>query len=307
MRKFFTRDRIMELLQITIGVFLMTAGFYFFLSPCQLVGGGVTGLAIIFDFSFGLSETVMVYVLNIICLLLGLIFLGKSFFFKTVYSTLLSPTFMAIFELFRIPNELIYNQISSNNQLLVVTIFGAVLSGVGIGLVIRNGATTGGMDVPERIVSKKLHLPFSYVMYAMDGAIIIAGFAFFGIEKGIFAVICLFFTGYLIDVFSVGGSSKRAFYIITEEEDKIIEAIFTKINRGATIVDVIGGYTRDKKRMVICILNKGQYAHLRSLVNSIDPKAFIYITKANEVIGEGFTKEERENTEGGLLNEKRID
>ena len=99
----------------------MTAGFYFFLSPCQLVVGGVTGLSIIFDYSFGFSETIMVYILNIICLLMGLIFLGKSFFFKTVYSTLLSPTFMAIFELFRIPNELIYDQISSNNQLLVVS------------------------------------------------------------------------------------------------------------------------------------------------------------------------------------------
>lgn len=294
MKKFFTRNKIKSYIQITIGGIMVALGFYFFLSPCKLVIGGVTGLAIVLNSYLPfLSETVIIYALNIACLFLGLIFLGKIFFFKTIYGTILIPTVMAILELCHVDEGVIFNQIQDFNQLLVVTIMGSVLTGAGLGLVIRNGATTGGMDIPQRILSVKLHLPFSYVMYLIDGIIIGVGFFEFGIEKGIFAVASLFLTGYLVDVFSVGGTSKRAFYIITENEEPIKQAIFDKINRGATIVDAVGGYTNRQKKMIICILNKGQYSYLREIVNELDPQAFIYISKANEVIGEGFSLDDR--------------
>lgn len=291
MKKWLTRKKLQNIFQIFLGVFLMACGFYFFFSPCKLVVGGVNGLSIVLKELFGFSETIVIYIFNISFLFLGLLFLGKSFFMKTAYGTILSPTIMALFELLNIPRDFIFSQISPSNQIIVMAVLGSLISGIGMGIVIKNGATTGGMDVPERIISAKLHLPFSYVMYVMDGIVILSGFTQFGIEKGIFSIIALFLTGYMIDLFSVGGASKRAFYIITEHEQEIISAIFERINRGATIVDVKGGYTGSDKKMVICIMNKGQYSYLRAIVDDIDAHAFVYITKANEVIGQGFSRE----------------
>lgn len=293
MKKYLTKAYLKSFLQITLGVFIVSNAFYFFLSPCKLVCGGTMGISILLHESFGFSETISIYVLNILFLLLGLIFLGKSFFCKTVYGTLLSPSIMAIYELIGIDKNYIYNQINPHNQLLLVTICGAVLTGIGIGLVVRNGACTGGMDIPERILSVKLHLPFSYMMYLLDGTIILVGISIFGIERGIFAIIMIFLTGYLIDIFSVGGSSKRAFYIVTDYEDEIRLGIINEIDRGLTIIEAKGGYTYMDKKMIVCILNKGEYSKLKSLVYKIDPKAFIFITKANEVIGKGFSIEKK--------------
>ncbi len=291
MKSILTKANINSFLQITFGVFLVAVAFYFFLSPAKLVVGGVMGIAILVNESTGFSETLLIYMANIVLLFLGLFFLGKRFFLKTIYGTLLSPTIMAILELCQIDRTIIYNQISSGNQLLIVCVISSFLSGIGLGLVLRNGASTGGMDVPEKILSYKLHIPISYVMYVLDGAIIAIGFAV-NVESGIFAIISLFMVGYLIDIFSVGGSARRAFYIITDEAETIKKAIYEKINRGVTIVDCKGGFTNSSKKMIICISSKSEYSYLRFIVSQVDSKAFMYISKANEVIGEGFSKEE---------------
>lgn len=291
---FFKKPKVINYILITLGCISLAAGFYFFNSPANLVTGGVMGISIILEEALGISSTLSVYILDVACLILGLIFLGKNFFTKTAYATLLIPTVLWLFELCHFDKEFIIGKVSEGNVYLVSFICGAVLTGFGIGIVIRSGGATGGMDVPQKVLSDILRLPFSSIMYLTDGLIILLGIGYFGVESGIFAILSLAVSGYLIDMYSVGGPSKRAAYIITEKPNEIKMEIFKVINRGVTEANVVGGYSGNDKKMLICILHRNEYYRLRNIVNEKDPKAFMFISSTHEVIGEGFSNREEE-------------
>lgn len=287
-----TRKDLLGYFEMSLGVILVSLGFYFFMSPLQLVTGGVMGLSIIFHNLFGFSEAIFLYIANTIMLFVGLIFLGKDFFFKTIYATILSPTIVAILELCGVKNTLIINEITETSPLLVGAICATIMSGIGLGIVIKHGSSTGGMDVLQKIISKYFKIPFSVAMYVTDGIIILLGFSF-GIERIIFALAVLIASGYLVDLYAVGGLAKRAVYIVTEKAVEIKKAIYEEINRGVTIIEAKGCFSLTEKKMLICILSRNQLYRIRSVVESIDENSFFYITKANEVIGRGFTKEQK--------------
>ncbi len=284
--------KILTYLEITFGVILVDIAYYFFLLPSSLVVGGVMGLSIIFKDI--LNPTLFMYTANVIFLIIGGLILGKQFFIRTVYGTLLTPSIVAVLELCNVPTDLIMRDISSGNYLLIVAIGATLLTGIGLGIVVRNGATTGGMDVPQRVISKVFRLPFSSVMYVIDGSIILIGVLVFGIEKGFFAAAVLITSGYLIDIMCVGGVSRRAAYIVTTKPDEIRDSIFKEIDRGVTKIDVVGGYTNTEKTMLVCIMAKNEYYKLRTLIDKIDENAFVFITKTNEVLGEGFGTYDKE-------------
>lgn len=289
---FFTKQKITEIFEITIGVLFLTAGFYFFFLPANLVTGGVLGLSIIFEKIVDSEEVISLFVtiVNGILLVIGGLILGKKFFLKTIYGSVMLSVFLFLFEkVLKISNTLIYEQLSGGTSLLVSAIIGACISGLGLGLVLRNNATTGGMDIIQRIVNKFLRIPFSLALYVVDGTVIILGIIVTkSLEGGFFAIGALLLMGVIIDQVMLRGKSGYTVFIVTHKFEELKNAIYKEINRGITKTSVVGGYSLTKKDMIICTITKNQLYELKYVIQENDPNAFTFIIKANETLGSGF-------------------
>lgn len=281
--------KLLAILEITLGVFLLDLGFFFFYTPADLVTGGGMGIALIINETFGVPSSVFMYAFNIITLFLGLFLIGKSFFLKTIYASLLSPTLLLALEKTCNPN-FFYDNITEG-RLIICALCGAVLVALGLGLCFRNNGCTGGMDVIQKILCKYFHMPLSKTMYLTDWTVvIIGGLGFKGafsynIEHVVYGVIAVILTGYIVDNISMNAKSRRTAYIITTKPDLVKEMIFKEIERGVTLVDCKGGYTGDDKTLVICTLDKDESYKLADFIKEIDKNAFTFMSTTREVVG----------------------
>lgn len=277
-----------QYIMITIGIIIMVAGFYFFLLPLDIVAGGVTGLGLVLNKLAGLSISLTVFVFNMILLFLSLIILGKKVFVRSIYGSLVFPLVLFIFEEF-IP------LLDFKNDYVIAVIFGGGLLGLGFGLVIKYGGTSGGTDIPVKILNKKFGLPIQFSVYAIDGIIVFLGIIAFidtaGLYGGLYALISIFISGKVGDMVVVGGNSKKAVQIITDKPLEIKNAIFESIDRGVTQMDIKGGYTNHNKTMLITVITKREYYVVRNIIARIDDSAFVYVTPATEIHGDFYVKE----------------
>ena len=276
---------------ITLGVFLLHIGFYFFLQPLELIIGGMMGISLLLEPFIPLSIGFTYLFLNIIALMIGGLLFGKDFFVKTVFASILSPLLVTLFELLNINDSLIISQIDAHYQLLVASIAGGVLIGVGIGLVLRYNATTGGMDVVQKIINKFLKVPFSVAVYVTDGLVIILG-AYLSLQNGLFATLSMLLTAYMIEKTAVFGRSAFALMIITKKQEEIKTAIYERINRGVTRLRAIGGYSGVDKELVLTTMSRQQLYVAKDLITKIDPNAFTLIISTKEVLGQGFHRDD---------------
>lgn len=279
--------------QITLGVILVGISFHYLLAPAFLITGGVTGLSVIFQEVFSTSTviaSVFMYVANIVLLIIGGLVLGKEFFLKTVYGSLMLPTVTLILSLLPIPETIIIDQLNTGtNTLIIVATLGAVITGTGLGLVFKNNATTGGTDVIQRILHDKLKVPYSIGIYLTDGVIIALGFLVSRkIELTFFAVVSILITGKMVDSLILSGRSGYTVFIVTEDYKVLKDAIYQTINRGVTIIDVMGGFSESDKEMIVCTITKNQLYHMKAIIAEHDPGAFTFITKTSESVGLGF-------------------
>lgn len=290
------KNLIIQYLWISLGVIILNIGFYFFLEPSKLVTGGMLGISIILEPFFEsvgswFTTSIFIYIVNIICLLIGGLLLGKDFFLKTIYASLFSPTVILILER-TVPNDLIMSTVSTGGYYIVSLICSSLLCGIGIGIAIKHNGSTGGMDVIQRIMSKYLKIPMSKTMYLTDWVVVfLAGFSFIGgfgynIELVLYGSLAVFACSYIVDVIVLNAKTRRTAYIITNMHIEIKEQIYSNFDRGVTFCDVEGGYTGESRKMVICTLDKSEAYRLRDLVKEIDPNAFTFITSCKEVVGE---------------------
>ena len=291
---------------VTLGVIILDIAFYFFLQPSSIVTGGMMGVSILLEPVFNsigswFTASIFLYIINGITLILGLILLGKDFFLKTVYGTFLSPTVLLFLEQTSDPNFFM-NTISEGNVKLISLICGSLLCGIGVGLAVKNNGSTGGMDVVQKIMSKYMHVPMSITMYLTDWVVVIlAGFMlttiadgvtlreythYYQIENVVFGSIGVFIQAYLIDYLCLGAKARRTVYVITNKPDEIKELIYTKMQRGVTFSNVIGGYTNEARTMVICTMDKNEAYRVTGLIAEADPQAFTFVTSCKEVRGE---------------------
>lgn len=291
MKKYFS---FREILEIGFGTFLVAVGFYYLLLPTDLVTGGVTGLSIIFKETFNISSdelvSVFIFVVNLLLLLVGYLLLGKDFFIKTIFGTILLPLFTFIFSVIPLSNDFFIKNIQSDgNLLIIVSTMSGVLTGLGLGLVFRNNATTGGSDVIQRIFYEKMKVPYSVALYITDGIIIALGLLIFGIENTYFAVLTLIIAGIVIDKVNLSGRDGYTLFIVTTQYSLLKEQIYLKINRGVTKASVIGGYSEKSQDMIICTISKRQLYHIKAIIAEYDEGAFTFITKTVESVGKGFS------------------
>ena len=295
-KSFFSNEKIKEYINISLGSLLVAFSFSFFLDPMNLVIGGGTGIATILKNTIGLNTAITVFIVNVVTLIIGLIFLGKDFFFKTLFGSLAVPAFIAILNLIYGLIPLKDGQPWINDKMLVI-LFSAFIMGVGLGITIKNGGSTGGTEIPQNILYKYLRMPYSVSLWLIDGIIVVIG-SFFIHEEGqimdphmiLYALIFIFISGVVMDQIVFSGFNSRAVHIISEKNDEIKERILKDFDRGVTQIQVVGGYTNQEKSKLVCILSSSEYYRLKKIIHECDPNAFYYVVRANEVTGEGFSK-----------------
>lgn len=292
--KFFSKKRIKEFIMINIGIFLVSFSFTFFLDKNNFIFGGVSGIGVILKNLLGekVPSSLIILVVNLILLIIGWITLGKGFFLKTVLGTILFPVYSFLLELV-IP-EAWYPIV--NTDIFIIVIGASLIMGLGLGLSMRYDASTGGIDIIQMIMLKYFKIPLSVSLVIIDGAIIIVGAitGFSSLEPIFLILYGIAYTvisGTVMDNIVFGGFNVRAAYVVTSKPEEIKKEIYDKLNRGVTEIYARGGYTLEDKKILLCVLTTREYYFLRSMALEIDPSAFVFVEKASEVHGEGFTYE----------------
>lgn len=279
------QNSVMEFVLITFGILLMGIGFHYFLYEFQFIAGGVGGIAIIIEELFHIDVALLIYIMNGFALILGLIYFGKTFVIKTLYGSFLFPFAIQLSAYF----DSIYQISPITDDTLLAVIFASLFTGFGFGLVIKFGGSTGGMDIPQKILTVHYKVPFSLTVYLLDGLVILIGTIVFGLELGMYSIIALILIGQFIDLVLLAGTSSKSIYIITNHPDEIMTQIFTDLDRGVTKLDIVGGYSNEEKTMLLCVVANREYYNVVHIVQSIDDKAFVFVNNSSEVLGEGFS------------------
>ena len=289
-KKFFNKKFLKEFLMINLGVLCSAFAFSFFLDPNNMVCGGVGGIGTILSNTIftSIKTSVIVFFINAILLFISLIFLGKAFFIKTVYGSVIFPVYMFFCEeIYKIIDK---NDLTFGNDKMLIVLVGGAIMGLGLGLAIKNGASTGGVDIPQYICLKYFKIPLSVSMIIIDGSIVVLGAVVAkDLSNVLYGVLFILISGYVLDNVVFGGFNVRSVNIVSKKHAQIKELIITKLDRTVTEVESTGGYSNVSGKMLICVLSTKEYYNLRSIINEVDPEAFLFVTKASEVHGAGFT------------------
>lgn len=279
-KEILVRKYLKEGTYIIIGCFLMAMGTSLFLLPNQLSSGGFAGISTIVYYLFGLPLGTTMLVLNIPLIILTIIRVGKETAIKGVLGTIVLSVFIDILEKF--------NPLTQDR--LLACIYGGIFVGLGTAIVLKASASTGGTDLLSYIIrSFKPHYRASNLIVIVDTAIILLNVIFFKeIEIGLYSAIAIYLMGKMIDIVFEGIYFTKMMFIVSNKYKEIAQVIGEKLDRGSTGLYGKGMYTREKKMMLWCVASRGEVAKIKEIAHEIDPKAFIVISSAREVLGKGF-------------------
>ncbi len=265
--------------QFIIGMLLVAAAFNLFLSPNDLVPGGVSGIAIILEALFGLDPSTVILIAGIILLISSYFLLGLEKTKGSVLGTILFPLCVRITE--TLPEIIEVDQ----TEILLTAVFAGAIYGFGAGMIFKAGFTTGGTDIVNQIISKYFKISIGKSMLWSDGFIVLASFFVFGGTKLMYAIIILYIISVMSDKVILGISDSKSFYIITEHDKEIKEYILKSLNHGVTVFNAKGGYEEEKKQVLMCVIPSKEYYVLKEGIHQIDEEAFFIVTDAYEVFG----------------------
>lgn len=270
-----------DFLEITIGSIITAIAINLFLVPYNIAPGGVSGIAIVLHYIFNLPVGAVMLALNIPLFVFGIKQLGGIFGIKTLYGTILLSIIIDLTSWIRF----------STTDILLTTIFGGIMMGIGLGIVFRAGGTTGGTDLAAKILHSIFHsLTVGQFMFLVDTLVVILAIATFrSYELGLYAIISLFLSMKIID-FIIEGIHEKGAFIISNHAEQIAHKILTDMNRGVTALRGIGMYTKTEKNVLLVVVSRTEIIQLKQIVKDIDPNTFIILTDFKEVLGEGFEK-----------------
>ena len=271
-----------RLFWVIVGNTIYCIGVVAFILPMQLITGGTTGLGLIAEHYFDLPVEVFAGVFNAIMFLVAWFALGASFAMTTLVSSLYYPIILGAFQ------KIDVLQILTADPMLG-TIFAGLLIGVGIGVVIRAGASTGGVDIPPLVLNRKLGIPISIGLYTCDFAILLGQMIFRDREKTLYGILLVVIYTFVMDKVLVSGKSQIEVKIISKCYEDINLAIQQRLDRGTTFLKSESGYMREGTMTLLTVVSNREIAKLNQIVLDIDPKAFIIVHEAKEVMGRGFT------------------
>lgn len=267
---------------IFIGNIILALGIMVFVEPMGFMTGGATGLGLLMNNMFNIPLSTGVGILNVVMFIIGFIFLGKRFAATTLISTIVYPAGLKILE--SMP------QIATiNNDPLLASVLGGALIGVGVGLVIRVGASTGGMDIPPIIINKKTGIPVAYAMNVMDLAIMATQIPYSNSQNVLYSILVIFVTTMVMNKIALIGVTQTQVMVISSKYMEINQAISEQIDRGTTLLEAVSGHLKQPQKVVMSIINNHQLHEFTKVVKAVDPHAFIIINRVNEVHGNGFT------------------
>ncbi len=259
-----------------IGLFIAAFAFNLFYDRYNVVAGGTTGLSILLANFMTVDISIILLILNLICLVIGLAFLGWDYAVKMLAVTFLYPLFVKCSLFFTNMIDL------EDTSLFLIMVVGGGLTGFGNGLIKNSGYSPGGFYALYDVMHKYFHVSLGMANTIINFTLISLGGLIFGLEKAIYAIISLLVSSYIVDRVTLGISDNKVFYIITEKPLIVQEYITDKLNYDVTIVNARGGYTNKKKKMLMCVVSTNEYVKLKELVCEIDSKAFFLIVDTYE-------------------------
>ncbi len=293
-----------RILRIVGGTFFYSLGTVFLINPYNLAPGGFPGLAIIINRAIALINPewnvpigLIVFILNIPLLIIGLIKFGKNFLVGTVFGTVLLSLFIYLLEIARDQMLAAGQTWFIIDNTLLAAIFGGVCMAIGMGMVFKANATTGGTD----IIAKLLRLKFRYVgigrlILIVNTVICLSSLPFVGykVETVLYAFVAMSVSSFMLDIVLYGRDGAKLVYIVSDNSEKIAQRLLNELPIGATILDGVGAYTHEKKEVLMCAVKKHTYPMLKDIIKQEDPKAFLIVASASEVFGEGYKDQFKE-------------
>lgn len=271
-----------EYIIITIGIALVAFSIEYFQAPNNIAAGGVTGIAIITNALMpNLSIGIVSLILNGVLFLVAIIFIGGKFGVKTIYSSLgLSGIIWAI-ERFLSPTAI-------TNDLIIATIFGSLISALGLALVFNENASTGGTDILAKILNMFFHMEMGKSLLSVDFMITLASAFVFGIDIALYSMLSIILLGLIVDRVIEGFNVCKSIFIISDNNDEISRYIIEKLERGCTFLNGVGAYSGKESNILYAVLSRNQFIKLKKFIKEIDSQAFITVGEVHEVLGEGF-------------------
>ncbi len=276
-----SKNLFLRIVVTIIGSFLLAINYNLFLEPNNLVIGGLSGLAVLFKKIFSWNATIFIYVATAILILIGLILLDKEEIFKGLFVSLLYPFFIT----FTLPLCNIISKYLNFNDTILIALITSMLFGFANGIIYKAGFNTGGSDILMKIINKYGKISEGKATFAMNIVIVIAGGLVFNINNVAYSAIILYLSSMIIDKMIIGISTSKLFYIKTDKINEVKDFIIKELKTGVTIINVEGGYSAKKGKLIMCVVDNMDYYLFKESVLEIDPKAFFIIDDCYEVTG----------------------
>ena len=276
------KKKIEKVLIMILGNAVLALGTAAFVVPNGLISGGVTGIGLILEHFFGLPVDVGVFVGDAVLFLLGAAVMGKAFAATIILSTIVYPTFFSLFG--KIPFLT-----SLTDDKLMAAIYAGLLMGAGIGLVIKVGGSTGGMDIPPIILHKLFGLSIPVMIYVGDTALLLIQAIYSSTEQVLYGILVVLLSSIVMDKVLIMGQKQTQVVVISPQYEKINQMIHQQMDRGSTLLHATTGLEKSDQKVVMTVISNRQLAHLNEQILQIDPQAFVVASEVNEVKGRGFT------------------
>ena len=257
-----------------------------FLEPAGLITGGATGIALAVGRLTGLSVSGFLLFFNLAMLVWGWLVLGRAFALNTLASSILSPVFLALWE------GLLADRVLTDD-IVLCTIFSGLGIGAALGVVIRAGASTGGMDIPPLVLQKWFRWPVSVTMMVFDVAIVLGQVPFSPLPQVLYGIVMILTHTIVMDKMLMMGESRTEVKLISERSEELCEAILSQLDRGVTILNGAGGYTHEPAAVLLSVVSNRELPKLERLVHDIDPACFLIVSRVTEVSGRGFSLDKK--------------
>ena len=267
---------------VILGNFILAAGVSLFIAPSGLICGGATGISLLINRLFDLNIALVSLLINAVMFTVGLAVMGREFALTTVISTVVNPLALYVF-------ELVLKGKVVTNDLFLCTLLGGLCVGLGIGLVIRVGSSTGGMDIPPIVINKLTGIPVSSLLWIFDVSILLSQIFFSNLDRVFYGLAMVIVYSMVIDKVMVLGKKRMQLTIISEKNEEIREAILSKIDRGLTIIHGKTGYLGKEAEVILTVISSRELARTEALIRKIDPFAFVIINSVSAVSGRGFS------------------
>ena len=280
-------NRLLSLGLVFVGNILFACSVKLFILPANLISCGTTGIAMVVEHMTHIPMSSFILVFNLVMLTLGWFILGKNFAMTTIFSSIFYPLMLEIL------NRTMGDFVITDNQILQ-SVFGGICMGGSLGLVIRGGASTGGMDIPPLILNKFFRIPVSATLWMFDLVIMFCQLSFHPLEDLLYGVLLILSVSFALNKVLLFGTSRTEIKIISQRTEEIRQAILNQVDRGCTLLNGEGGYKGDDLKVILSVVSNHELPKIERVAREIDPECFVIINRVSEVWGRGFTTSKKD-------------